>query len=335
MVAWLVNGHHPVPLLRLLFLLLLLLVPAGEGALARSHGWDRDVGQRASRRLTRSERRRFTFGAVRDVQLDAAQVERRIESLRGRDGVRVNVIGRGDHGNPIYRVDIPARSGGQRSRPVRVVVSSWIHGDETVGPVAALGLVDHALKNARFRQRFDLSVLVKIDPFGTRNNPDGVNLNRAFVAGRWTAETLAIRRSLAPERGQIDLFVDLHGAGRAGFFLIRGQDDGNLSRRILGAMPTATLLDATGAQPWVGPYKLHSLGAATSNNPGTFKGWMIEQGAPYSYTLEAPRTLAPARQTAGMLRLLRSTLENTARHGRLDRAWPRGAGSVKMRGNTP
>lgn len=37
---------------------------------------------------------------------------------------------------------------------------------------------------------------------------------------------------------------------------------------------------------------------------------------PYSYTLEYDRTLTPARQLRGNLKLLRSTLYNVARHGK-------------------
>lgn len=303
-------------------LALLCLVSASGDLFARQRpGWDRDAGHRLARHPSRQERRRLRFGPKRDVVLPASQVVREIESLRGNSQLRVSLIGRGDHGNPVYRIDLPARKASKAPtrcrRPVRVVVSSWIHGNEPAGPAAALRLVHHALGREGFRRRFDLTVLVKVDPFGTRENPSGVDLNRAFAPGKWTAETRALRDSLARDLQKVDLFVDLHGTGRKGFFLIRGSDDGPLSRRILGAMEGGALLDAPAAKPKVGPYRLHGLGASTSNNAGTFKGWMVRRGVPYSYTLEAPRTLPPRRQVMGLLKLLRSTLNNTAQHGEL------------------
>jgi hypothetical protein len=87
-------------------------------------------------------------------------------------------------------------------------------------------------------------------------------------------------------------------------------------------MESGALLDGTRVKPKVGPYNLHALGGAFSTTGGTFKGWMQQQGVPYSYTLEAPRKLAPERQVAGMFKLLRSTLDNVARHGK----WPRRPG---------
>jgi hypothetical protein len=79
-------------------------------------------------------------------------------------------------------------------------------------------------------------------------------------------------------------------------------------------MKSGALLDA---RPRVGPYSMHALGGAFTTTGGTFKGWMQKSGVPYSYTLEAPRGLAPERQVSGMLKLLRSTLNNVARHGKL------------------
>ena len=86
-------------------------------------------------------------------------------------------------------------------------------------------------------------------------------------------------------------------------------------RRILSAMETGALLDAAPGTRASGPYKLHALGAAMTTTPGTFKGYMSKR-VPYSYTLEYDRTLPPARQLQGNLKLLRSTLNNVARHGR-------------------
>ena len=65
-------------------------------------------------------------------------------------------------------------------------------------------------------------------------------------------------------------------------------------------------------------YAMHTLGGATSSNHGTFKDYMRERGATYSYTLEYPRLADPARQQQGIIKLLRSSMENVRVHGRLD-----------------
>jgi hypothetical protein len=65
----------------------------------------------------------------------------------------------------------------------------------------------------------------------------------------------------------------------------------------------------------VGPYRLHALGGAASETPGTFKGFMAAHGVPASYTLEAPGTIDPKRQLRGMMVLLRSLLSNAERYG--------------------
>jgi hypothetical protein len=284
------------------------------------HAWQRDVGHRLSRPAKRRDQRQLRFDdTLRDIPISSDVITKQIEALRSDPRARVQRIGRGTFGNPVYRIDVPgsARPGkGVRATggpPLKVLVGAWLHGNEPVGPKAALQLVNRALRKKGFRQRFDLSVIVKVDPWGTRERPDGVNLNRRFAAGRWTPESWAIKRSVRGER--FDLFVDLHGAKRDGFFLIRGQDDGNISRRILSAMKTGALLDAAPSSPKVGPYHMHSLGGAWSGTEGTFKGYMTGRGVPYSYTLEAPRSLKPRQQVSGMFKLLRSTLDNVARHG--------------------
>jgi len=323
-----VRTHRRLPLSTWVASLVLLGLFVGalpearaRGRQGAQHAWQRDVGHRLTKVATRRDRRQLRFDdKLRDVPISADKVTRKIEALRRDPHARVSRIGSGKFGNPVYRIDVPGSAGASNTRrspnrrPLKVLVGAWIHGNEPVGPEAALKLVDRALRKQSFRQRFDLSVIVKVDPWGTRKRPDGVDLNRRFAAGKWTMETRAIKRSVRGER--FDLFVDLHGATRDGFFLIRGQDDGNVSRRILSAMKTGALLDAAPSSSRVGPYHMHSLGGAWSGTGGTFKGYMTARGVPYSYTLEAPRSLRPRQQVGGMFKLLRSTLDNVARHGR-------------------
>ncbi len=307
------------PLLAALALLLLVPLWAQPAPAAPRRGpgqrpaWDRDVGRRNSHRPNRNERRRLRWGGKKDVICSGKDVTRAVCKLGQRAGVNVSVIGQTAGRFPLYRMDIKGktpRKGGKR--PLKVLVSAGIHGNEVGGVATALALAERASRGKGMRG-FDITVLPMINATGQRRNAGGRDLNRCFRNGKWTSETAAIRDAL---RGQkFDLFVDLHGARRHGFFLIRGQNDGNLSRRILSAMETGALLDAAPGTRASGPYKLHALGGAMTTTPGTFKGYMSRR-VPYSYTLEYDRTLPPARQLQGNLKLLRSTLNNVAKHGK-------------------
>ncbi len=305
-------------------LALVLLVASSGAAEARqrreavalrerwSHGWDREVGRRLAQGPPDRRERRL-LGEPRQVPLDEATTLRRIESL-GERGARVTRFGSAADGLPLYRVDLPCEPPRGGPAPLRVLISAGVHGNETVGPAAALALIERALHDRHLRTRFRITVLPLLNRVGARRTPDGLDLNREAHEGSPVPTMQAIAGTLAGER--YDLFVDLHGAaGKDGFFLIRAADDGLLSRRSLGAMRTSALLDAPPASPSVGVYQLHALGGAGTDTEGTLKSFMASRGAPLSYTLEAPGRLSPERQVQGMVKLLRSVLDNTARHG--------------------
>ena len=276
--------------------------------------WDRDVGRRNSHRPNRAERRRLRWGGKKDVICTGKDVTRAMGQLGRKAGVQVSVIGRTAGRFPLYRVDIKGKPKGGKP-PLKVLISAGVHGNEVGGVATALALAERATRDKGLRG-FDITVLPMVNASGQRRNAGGLDLNRCFRNGKWTSESAAIRDSLRGQR--YDLFVDLHGARRHGFFLIRGQKDGNISRRILSAMETGALLDAAPGTRASGPYQLHTLGGAMTTTPGTFKGYMSRR-VPYSYTLEYDRTLPPARQLQGNLKLLRSTLYNVAKHGKFQR----------------
>jgi len=309
-----VNPHVRAVFLVLVAALLGLL-PAGQALSAPPGGrpaWDRAVGRRNSHRSNRAERKRLRWGGKRDVRINGQDVRKALGRLGKKPGVKVSVIGRTAGEYPLFRVDIKGKPRGGK-RPLKVLISAGLHGNEVGGVATAIKLAERAAKDKGLRGRFDITVLPMVNATGQRRSAGGKDLNRCFQNGRWTSETAAIRDSLRGQR--FDLFVDLHGARRHGHFLIRGQDDGKISRRILSAMETGALLDATPGTRESGPYKMHALGGAMTTTLGTFKGYMSKR-VPYSYTLEYDRTLAPARQLQGNLKLLRSTLYNVAKHGK-------------------
>jgi hypothetical protein len=289
----------------------------------RCHAWDRDVGRRVAG-LTLSERDFPPQYLFRDVPADPSRLTAHLRALHGRDGITVTCLLENGPNDAVYRVDLPAlRQGAGRAatRPIRVGIGSGIHRDEPVGPATAEAFLGWARGNKDFRRRFQVTLVVKVSPDTTPLDRTQLDVNRSFAKGKWIPETDAIRRSLAQEK--LDLFVDLHGSGSGaeGYWLIRGKDDGTMSRRILSSMKTTALWDVAPDRAKVQSefcrcnFLFHALGGITSDSSGTFKSFMAGQGVPYSYTLETPRNLSPPDQVRGALKLLRSAMYNVARHG--------------------
>jgi hypothetical protein len=329
-------------------------VEVAQARVPAAHAWQRDI--RRDSRPTRLERKRFRWGGNQDQQVTVQQVERQIQALSKKHPgqLKVSVMGHVKDGIgsrsktlPLYRVDLGSgkSKGPKGKRPLRVLIAGGVHGNEPTGVRTAMAFVDKALRDKGLRDgSFQITVLPMVNPTGckalTRFNSQGKDVNRSWCKGKWTPEARAVKRSL---KGQsYDLFIDLHGANKPGFFAFRAANDGNLSGRILSAMHGETLLDVNRWAPkgdrFAAGYYLHALGAvestrwrremppkhklligaarASSGDSGRdFEKFMHDRGTPYCYTLEYPRRLAPQRQVQGMLKLLRSTLHNVARHG--------------------
>jgi hypothetical protein len=304
--------------------MLVLSAAAAQPRSARVHAWDRPTGARLVRYRPLAEQgeRPYVF---RDIQVTAGGVAREVKRLDSLPGVTSRLITPPGVQFPVYRVDIAPRPvrGSRGKRPTRVALGAWMHGDEPVGAATVPRFVRWAVKQKNYRGQFDTTIFVKIDPTGSREISPDLNTNRGFMDGRWLPETRAIRNSLGKKT--FDLFVDLHGSGGGvdGFWLIRGTDDGAMSRRILGAMPTRWLWDLPPQEATIASetcrcnFSMHCLGGVTSDSEGTFKWYMSQRGIPYSYTLEAPRHLTPEQQIRGTIRLLRSALYNVRKHGKL------------------
>lgn len=269
--------------------------------------------------LSRQTRRRVRYGKKTDRRIEPRQVAKKLQRMvaehRDLSLERIGHVGM----DPLLKLHLPAKIDARRRRPLRVLIAAGVHGNEPSGVPALMAYLERALRDGGIRSRFDLTLLPMVNPAGlragTRHNAQGKDENRSFTAGKWSAASAAIRRSLKGE--DFDLFVDLHGTFRHGHFLIRGSDDGSLSQRALRAIAGPRLLTAKSkGSPQVGPYALHTLGGATSNNPGTFKGHMLAQGVPLSYTLEYSRLLPPKQQVRDTLKLLRSLLDNAYAHAR-------------------
>lgn len=287
---------------------LLTLVPAGAVA-----GQGRELGRRLGQHATRDQQRRWKLGKPCGPELEQAALLHRIEELGRSPGVELTRMG-SSRDLPLYALKVPARPRpGQGQAPLRVLVTAGLHGNETVGPAAALLLVERALRDAGLRSRVELTVLPLLNHLGSRYTPTGRDLNRSFVPRSRLPAVRAVKAQIAA--GRFDLAVDLHASVRGdGFFLIgSGAGSAALARRALAALPSGLLLDAPPDSPEVGPYRLRALGDAVTETPGTLKRFLADKGVPAAFTLEAPARLAAPRQVQGMMRLLRSLIDHGAR----------------------
>lgn len=302
-----------------------------------------DSARRAVDKLIAAREKAGFQRAVRDNAF-GAQAERRVKALKreleSRGAGTVKEVGRGERGL-IYRIDLkplaPAkiRRKHRGKRRLKVLISTWIHGDESAGPEAAIKMLEHFVRdNETLRERFDLSVLVKMDSSGRRDNASGQNVNRGFESDGVQAVEVLKRATKGDEP---DLFIDLHAAeleflrvkagqmpqtpkAKHGFFLIESSYAGNrrlpddLAGKALAALPTQMLLDTSARSRRVGPYAMRGLGNAVVDFvSGTFMRYAAHKLGARSFTLEAPKALAPKKQVAGTLRLLRSLMEHAYR----------------------
>jgi hypothetical protein len=294
---------------RSFFLLPLLLIPA-----ASAHGQTMPSGCSPDRgslaRLASDLGNVVVSGGpgghrLFDVPVDVPATEARIGRLTAQYGSAISVRKIGNVGGfDLQRIDLPS-AGPARTH---VLITAGVHGNEPTGVATALDFVDRAMRDPSLRRGVAITVIPMVNPTGlaayTRVNRDGADVNRSFAEGRWTPESRIVTSAIDGER--FDAAIDLHGAQEDGFFLIRGADDGEVSSRILSALPRSELMGEAGET--IGPYTLSMPGGATSDNPGTLKGWMTAHGTRFSYTMEYPRTLPPPKQLEEMGKLLRAAV---------------------------
>ena len=161
-----------------------------------------------------------------------------------------------------HREDFPLVAFERRSTQARarVYLSSGVHGDEPAGPMALLEL----LRRNSFRDDVEYSILPVINPLGlqagTRENGDGVDINRSYGPVPTTPEAKAHQSWLEDRR--FDLAVCLHEDYEVqGFYLYELSPvylpDRHAARTNSRPSPARALLSAGAAhlpvelQPWI------------------------------------------------------------------------------------
>ncbi|MCK5800817.1 MAG: DUF2817 domain-containing protein, partial [Deltaproteobacteria bacterium] len=172
---------------------------------ASHHAYERSALTR-SHTLTRSARRRWHVDAYHDRKVDVRAVNQKLEAFAKAHPKIVKLTALTHvSGEPLYRVDVAAmpQVGGRKgkkgnkakgktkaTRPLRVLLSSGVHGNEPTGVYATLALLGKILKNDHLRQRFAVTFIPMVNSSGlaamTRKNARDQDINRSFVAAHQT-----------------------------------------------------------------------------------------------------------------------------------------------------
>jgi len=232
-------------------------------------------------------------------------------------GVSVSRLGDVD-GKPIEVVRVASTA--PPGQAIKVLITGGVHGNEGVGPAAAVALAELVAKDPALRGKIELTVVPCVNPEGyadhtRRNENDDADLNREFIEdGSVPREVREVQPVL--DAGPYALAVDLHASqaqdsqGNAGFFAI--QSGGDLAalqaamRRFAASFP---VLGETTEK-----YTKVENGIFTSRNQGTLKEYLYSRGTPRAYTIEAPQHLPYARQVEGMIALVSDLMGEVAAH---------------------
>lgn len=174
--------------------------------------------------------------AVRDY----SEVVRRIEAVGKRPGIAVERIGEFESGGRVYPM-FRLRMG---TGAARVMIDAGIHGDEPAGVEAALRFVEASGDDASLLSRFTFTVFPCNNPTGwehdTRENADGVDLNRSFNMRKPPAEAAIL--SAALQGDCFDLIFEMHeDIDAPGLYLYELAEDSEeyVGERIIEAVQAA------------------------------------------------------------------------------------------------
>jgi hypothetical protein len=280
------------------------------------------------RNILRPAKTCWQYGSLRSrafspryVEQRLARLERAAAAIPGQS-FAMREIGR-IGGHPMMRIDMgPSRRTRGNRRPLKVLITAGVHGNENIGIKSTLQFMHWVQGKKELRDNYEFTIVPLINPQGLtermRRNASDVDLNRAFGNGRFVYESQAVVTALQGEH--FDLAVDMHASGKHGFFLIRGGEDQGLAKQALRSMPAASLMATNSAtlaphedrdkvRGRISVYNLYTLGGAQTQTPGTLKGYMQQNGARHSYTLETPKRLPLKLQLKGTMKLLAATLE--------------------------
>lgn len=227
-------------------------------------------------------------------------------------GLERQLIGRaGD--DDLYFWTRPAR----RGPGATVFLSSGIHGDEPCGPLAIL----EYLKSAPLPDHLEWVVAPMLNPSGlragTRENADGVDLNRDFF---WeeTEEVAAVTDWWSQRRARSLVHLSLHEDWEAdGFYLyeINSGDRAPLGARVIDRLSGLFPVQVNGP---VDDHELTAPGLIVhAPEPDDLYGWpeaiwLAKHHPVLSLTFEAPGSYGPRLRRTGLMAALAAAVKRVS-----------------------
>jgi protein MpaA len=161
------------------------------------------------------------------------ELQERWKRLRGRGDLRVREVACVGAPRTLLCVEW-----GDHSRP-SIAIAAGVHGDEPAGPWALLELVESDALDSSFAYR----VWPCTNPTGldahTRENADGIDVNRTFGRGGQSPEAKAI--VTANRDRKFVLSLDLHEDADAAGFYCYEYGGGEIGRAVIEALDEAAL----------------------------------------------------------------------------------------------
>lgn len=250
-----------------------------------------------------------------NIKLDFDQYVEELKILAQQYPTKVRISEYGHIGrHSLFKLHIPSGN----PNAFKVVITSGIHGNELLAPLAAKLFLNRFLENPELSSKIDLTIYPTMSPLGleagTRRVRNEVDLNRVFTSDSSEPEVQLFAKDL--QSTKFDLALDLHGGpSRKQFFVIRSSEDQDLALDALKVLPDELVLESDSKvyPGFVGipsdpqRYTFTSRGVGYSKNGGTVKSFMFqEQSIPLSYTLEYPGAIDPEIATLRYVDLIES-----------------------------
>ena len=235
---------------------------------------------------------------------DIAEVQRRVAGYGKAPGVTSELLGVVD-GHNVTALHLPHTGPGAEPR-LRVVVTGGVHGNEPCGTGAAMLLLEQLIADPKMREEVAFTVVPLVNPRGyaegSRRTPEDIDLNRNFLPGAKGQEEVQMMEGLLG-REDFQLAIDLHAgyASRDGFWLYH-VNSRDLAKEAMGrfAVDFPALSPKNAGKPMVSPGVVESDPRAPgSPHGGTLKDLAIDQGARWSFTVEAPGSVGYVDQVMG------------------------------------
>ena len=189
---------------------------------------------------------------------------------------------------------------GAWDRPA-IHISAGVHGDEPAAPWALLSLVRDGLLDLRFSYRLWPCLNPGGYTAGTRENPDGIDINRSFSRGGTSAEARTVITANRDRRFvlALDLHEDFEADGAYAYEPEAGEPP-LLARAVVGALDAAGLPVQTFAPgfdlatPVVPRLERGAVYLDARAEMEAFAGWPsalhhVRRGTPRTLTFESPR----------------------------------------------